>query len=159
MQQECLTRLFSVYTLVSLTSRKRWPDSLLEASIRRVGALTPRLIYNGKTLDGARRFRIAHSVGATIWTVELESEREAATALFALEPARAVSLFGKLGINSFALMIGVPLGQLAPYYPRKQAPRSSKSSRRLKKIENYLQQVSEGVQPLDAEYLQKVIQR
>lgn len=138
---------------------ERWPLAVLESSIRRVGALTPRLVFQEKVLDGKRRFAICERLGLEISTLHAESEQEAAIALYAVEPKRCVQLFGAGGIVSLALLLAVRPGQIAHHYPRQRSPVANRNARKLRKLQVYLEQVEQGLVTVDTVKLKRLLEK
>lgn len=136
---------------------EKWPDAVLEASLRRVGPLAPRLKYRGQVIDGKRRFLLCERLGIEILTLEAETESEAAAALYALEPHRAVEMFGKGGIVSFSLLLGVSPGQVAIHFPRRAPPVRNINTRRMRKLEVYLEQCEQGLATPSVDHLRKLL--
>lgn len=133
-----------------------WPDQLLESSILRVGALAPRIVFEGKILDGKRRSAICERLVLPIEEVVCETRREAASALYAFEPARAVQLFGQGGAVSFSLLLGCRVGYVARWF-RRPSSGTSTQQRKVERLRRYVAKCEQGLVTPDPEYLRKVL--
>jgi len=91
----------------------RLSDEELRSSIAQIGCLLPVLRWQGRILDGARRKRIAAGVAKSVLVVELKSRTEAARALWAVHPERALSIFPEPSLQESADLFGTSPARVA----------------------------------------------
>jgi len=88
-------------------------DDELRSSIAKFGCFLPVLRWHGRTLDGHRREIIAVTVGREAPILEVDTRREAASALWIVHPDRALCSFPEPTIESAADLYGTTPEQVA----------------------------------------------
>lgn len=91
-----------------------WAEYVLASSIRQLGVVVPTLYLRRELLDGARRERLAESLGVPCPRLLLTSETQAARLLWRFHPERAWARFVRRGMRRTAIadLFGVELSEL-----------------------------------------------
>lgn len=157
-------------------------EQQLRASIERVGPLLPVLIYQGRTLDGAKRDAICGSLGLVPRVLIVHSLDEACSALWSVHAERALELAGERPMQEVAKLCGVRTVDIAlasgalrgGLRADTRAPRKTRGQKRVKlqiwsdpQFKHYLDEASDALKADAAsiircatwEYLQRVLPR
>lgn len=113
--------------------------------------MKPVVQLGSSVLDGTRRLHMCQALGVEPRIIQASSKREAARAVWVLDPWAVWPRFSFVDDDDAAYWTGAYLGDVARFKPRPRVKSEQTRRRRIQRIETYVRNVREGLEPLSAE--------
>lgn len=142
-------------------------DPELRRSLAVLGPLMPVLEFAGRRLDGRRRQRMCAELGIEIRTIAYETREQAAAALWAVHPDRALREFPIRSLKEGSRLFGARPAAVALHWRRTKAEQSkyhdgagkqrAQYKGIVRKCTRYCERCEQGIEPLTTEGLRRVL--
>ena len=142
-------------------------DPELRRSLAAIGPISPVLSFGGRVLDGRRRRKMCAELGIEIETVNYQTREQAAVALWAVHPKRALEEFPIRSLKEGTQLFAARPAAVALYWQRTKPNPSTYHTGAghsrahykgtIRKCKRYCERCEQGLEPLTVEGLRRAL--